>query len=599
MEVKTTITVDLARPSAPAIVYAKQLDRLSRYITAKLYANGGAFTPPAGVSFEVRGLKPDGTVVVYSKTEKDAAAVTQSGSTLTIYIAQQAVPGTVRMELAIKSGTAAAGLETLTTFSWLLQVEESAASGTPSTNYINPAIASVASAAINAAGHLILTMTTGATIDAGLAKGADGTAGAKGDPGTDGTTPTIGANGNWFLGDTDTGKPSRGEKGNNGTNGFTPTIADDGMWQIGDEHTDKPSRGEDGTTPTVGANGNWFLGSTDTGKPSRGEKGADGAPGKGLDILGTYPSLDALSAAVTAPAQGDIYQVGEAAPYTLYMWDGTAAPGAWTSLGELQGPAGAQGEAGRRGSIWFTGTAISGTPQGLIGYPNSGIELALAGDMYLNISASTIYQCFVSGDAATARWKWIGTIKGATGAKGDTGPQGPAGSDAEVTAENVTSALAEAPLPVASGGTGAATADAARSNIGALSNADGAVTRSKLAQDALSSPIQKVAGTVTLSQSDIGKTLLASSISKAVFTITKEASDTMPEGAEIAIMWYAGDNAPEIKTSNGIMMLMNDKSYNAATYYKIRSKFGLIALKKLEGTSPTYWTILGDVEVFT
>ena len=31
--------------------------------------------------------------------------------------------------------------------------------------------------------------------------------------GTDGTTPHIGDNGNWYLGDTDTGKPSRGETG--------------------------------------------------------------------------------------------------------------------------------------------------------------------------------------------------------------------------------------------------------------------------------------------------------------------------------------------------------------------------------------------------
>ena len=36
--------------------------------------------------------------------------------------------------------------------------------------------------------------------------------------------------------------------------------------------------GADGITPTIGSNGNWFLGSTDTGKPSR---GSTGAPGKG------------------------------------------------------------------------------------------------------------------------------------------------------------------------------------------------------------------------------------------------------------------------------------------------------------------------------
>ena len=41
--------------------------------------------------------------------------------------------------------------------------------------------------------------------------------------------------------------------------------------------------GKDGITPTIGENGNWYLGDTDTGKPSRGAagaKGADGANGK-------------------------------------------------------------------------------------------------------------------------------------------------------------------------------------------------------------------------------------------------------------------------------------------------------------------------------
>lgn len=38
--------------------------------------------------------------------------------------------------------------------------------------------------------------------------------------GADGITPTIGQNGNWYLGETDTGKPSRGENGTNGTNRF-------------------------------------------------------------------------------------------------------------------------------------------------------------------------------------------------------------------------------------------------------------------------------------------------------------------------------------------------------------------------------------------
>ena len=37
--------------------------------------------------------------------------------------------------------------------------------------------------------------------------------------------------------------------------------------------------GQDGITPTIGDNGNWYIGNTDTGKPSRGEAGTAGAAG--------------------------------------------------------------------------------------------------------------------------------------------------------------------------------------------------------------------------------------------------------------------------------------------------------------------------------
>lgn len=46
--------------------------------------------------------------------------------------------------------------------------------------------------------------------------GADGAPGKDGTDGTNGITPTIGDNGNWYLGNTDTGKPSRGPAGQDG-----------------------------------------------------------------------------------------------------------------------------------------------------------------------------------------------------------------------------------------------------------------------------------------------------------------------------------------------------------------------------------------------
>lgn len=51
-------------------------------------------------------------------------------------------------------------------------------------------------------------------------QGEVGPQGVPGQDGTDGVTPTIGENGNWYLGETDTGKPSRGEKGEQGAQGL-------------------------------------------------------------------------------------------------------------------------------------------------------------------------------------------------------------------------------------------------------------------------------------------------------------------------------------------------------------------------------------------
>lgn len=62
----------------------------------------------------------------------------------------------------------------------------------------------------------------------------------------------------------------RGERGETGATGATGAPGRDGV---------DGQDGSDGITPTIGTNGNWYLGSTDTGKPSRGEDGTDGADG--------------------------------------------------------------------------------------------------------------------------------------------------------------------------------------------------------------------------------------------------------------------------------------------------------------------------------
>lgn len=82
--------------------------------------------------------------------------------------------------------------------------------------------------------------------------------GPKGDPGKDGHSPVVTAT----------------------KSGETTTISVDGaaIATVEDGADGKPgAAGADGVTPHIGDNGNWHLGTTDTGKPSR---GATGAPGK-------------------------------------------------------------------------------------------------------------------------------------------------------------------------------------------------------------------------------------------------------------------------------------------------------------------------------
>lgn len=101
-----------------------------------------------------------------------------------------------------------------------------------------------------------------------------------------GITPTIGDNGNWYLGDTDTGKPSRGATGAKGDAGATGPAGPVGP------------QGPSGTPGKDGANG-------ETGpqgpKGDPGTPGAAGAPGKdgaGMDITGATVGQIAEIAAV-------------------------------------------------------------------------------------------------------------------------------------------------------------------------------------------------------------------------------------------------------------------------------------------------------------
>ena len=82
--------------------------------------------------------------------------------------------------------------------------------------------------------------------------GPQGPAGQDGTDGTDGITPHIGDNGNWFLGDEDTGKPSRGEQGPQGLKGET---GEQGPQGIQGEQGPQGLKGDTGDTGPQGPAG--------------------------------------------------------------------------------------------------------------------------------------------------------------------------------------------------------------------------------------------------------------------------------------------------------------------------------------------------------
>ena len=117
--------------------------------------------------------------------------------------------------------------------------------------------------------------------------------------GADGITPTIGDNGNWYLGSTDTGKPSRGEKGDKGDKGDTGPTGPKGdigpqgpqgeIGPKGDTGAQGP-QGEKGDTGAQGPKGD--KGDTGSQGP-KGEQGPAGAAGTNATITGATATVDA------------------------------------------------------------------------------------------------------------------------------------------------------------------------------------------------------------------------------------------------------------------------------------------------------------------
>lgn len=120
--------------------------------------------------------------------------------------------------------------------------------------------------------------------------------GEDGNPGDNGITPTIGENGNWYLGETDTGNPSRGERGDPGQKG------DPGK---------KGDPGQTGATPDI------QIGTVQTLEPGRQATAS---------MTGT-PENPVLNLGIPKGEKGDPGEGSEAEPYTLPIMSDTQLGG--------------------------------------------------------------------------------------------------------------------------------------------------------------------------------------------------------------------------------------------------------------------------------
>ena len=282
------------------------------------------------------------------------------------------------------------------------------------------------------------TLTAERVVALGLgvagATGAQGIQGVQGLPGAAGATGVQGIQG--LIGATGTASTVAGPAGSAGAAGVQGTTGAAGSQGIQGTIGNTGSAGAAGVQGTTGLTGSAGM---------QGATGAAGANGTSVSLKGSVATVGAL--APTGNTAGDLWVV--TADGNGYVWSGTA----WTSVGPIQGPAGATGPVGATGAASTvagpagaastvagpTGAAGAQGIQGLTGA--QGIQ-GLTGTTGVAGAAST-----VAGPSGAQGIQGTAGTTGATGAAsvvagptGATGPTGAAGTNGTIGVDGVAGA---------------------------------------------------------------------------------------------------------------------------------------------------------------
>lgn len=217
---------------------------------------------------------------------------------------------------------------------------------------------------------------------------------------------------------------------------ITGETADGSSWVVKEKCT---LRGKDGTTPHIGTNGNWYIGDTDTGLPSRGEQGP-GAEVYYIDLEGSYPNYTcpvAMADIKAAYEAGNVLtcrcalgQYTATLPlfvpmpdFNTWIFSGSGA------LAAMNFDAQSLTIAVTNYSVMASNTRLASKDDIPTALPNPYALVITSGDTTVTYDGSTPENIDIpagpKGDTG-ARGP-----AGADGAKGDTGPEGPRGPQGE------------------------------------------------------------------------------------------------------------------------------------------------------------------------
>lgn len=130
--------------------------------------------------------------------------------------------------------------------------------------------------------------------------------------------------------------------------------------------------------------------------------------------------------------------------------------------------------------------------------------------------------------------------------------------------------------------------------------APAAVTRAKLAQDALYSPVRMKTDGSNITIADMGYTLYTAYNTDTTITLTQADSSAFPAGAEIAFMRWGGSDANVRIAFDGVRFgLAGEPGFKTNMATKISEGYGMMAIKKFasDNTNGDAWLVTGNVEV--